>query len=96
MANTQNGLSFIACLMLIYNSKETLSDSQKFQYLKSKLKGQAAQLVTNYSLTDANYRYALDALKARYNNKRIIVNAHIKALFNQPFVKNETSAALRK
>ena len=26
------------------NSKETLSDSQKFQYLKSKLKGQVAQL----------------------------------------------------
>lgn len=89
-------MEFIALFKAHIDNKPRLSKVQKFQYLKSKLDGEAAQLLRNYSLTDANYTIALDALTARYENKRVIANAHLKMLFSQASVKVESSATLRK
>lgn len=89
-------MEFIALFRAHIHNKERLTNAQKFQYLKSKLDGEAAQLVKNYSLTDANYPIALASLTARYENQRLIAYAHLKALFGIPAVKIETSASLRR
>lgn len=89
-------MEFYALFDAHIHSKPRLTDSQKFQYLKSKLDGEAAQLVRNYALTDANYALARQALLSRYQNNRVIANAHLKALFNQPTVKVESTINLRK
>lgn len=89
-------MEFIGLFRAHIHNKERLTNAQKFQYLKSKLDGEAAQLVKNYPLTDANYPIALASLTARYENQRLIAYAHLKALFGIPAVKGETSASLRR
>lgn len=76
--------------------RRDLSGAQKLHYLKSFLEGEAAQLVRPYCVSDGNYRIAWAALDTRYNNKRLLVNAHFKRLFGQPSVSGEWAHELRQ
>lgn len=51
----------------IHNNK-SLSGSQKLQYLKSCVKGEAASLIKSFTVTDANYREAWMLLEEQYDN----------------------------
>ncbi|KAK9680383.1 putative peptidase (DUF1758) [Popillia japonica] len=51
-------------LSLIHNSK-TLSNIQKYQYLKVALKGEAAQVIESLPVSDKNYNTAWELLKNR-------------------------------
>lgn len=88
-------MEFIALFTSHIDKRERLTDSQKFQYLKSKLDGEAAQLLRNIPITDANYKPALEKLTSRYNNCRVISNAHFSTLFAQPEIKSESRVAYR-
>ncbi|XP_011858178.1 PREDICTED: uncharacterized protein LOC105555746 [Vollenhovia emeryi] len=79
---------------LIHSNRE-LNDTQRFHYLKSSLKGDAAEVVSSLEMTGDNYRDAWARLKERYDNKRLIQN-HIKAIFDLPVVKREDGAAIRQ
>lgn len=80
---------------LVHNNK-SLSGSQKLHYLKSSVEGEAAQLIRSYSITEANYSEAWAALATRYQNKRLIVNSHLKNILELPKLKLESASALRK
>ena len=73
-----------------------LSDSEKLNYLKVCLVGNAAKLITSVTITDANYGIAMKLLHERYENKRCIVQAHLKAIWTQPPMRNESAVDLRK
>ena len=45
---------------------------------------------------DANYGIAMKLLHERYENKRCIVQAHLKAIWTQPPMRNESAVGLRK
>lgn len=55
----------------------SIPDVQKFHYLKTSLEGEARALLKNVTVTAANYETAWTTLKARYENKRLLVNAHL-------------------
>jgi len=57
---------------------------EKFTYLQSVLYGDALRLVTGLSLTDQNYKEALQILEQRYGNKQTIVNSHMSELVSLP------------
>lgn len=59
---------------------------QKFQYLKSSLKGEAAGLISSLLISEENYTKALQILTTRYENKTIIVNHHLKNFINHPTI----------
>jgi len=74
----------------------TLTNVQKFDYLKEYLKGEAHLIVNNLELTDANYQIAIDELKKRYGKKQVMIDAHFDKLHSlQPVKDGSDVPALR-
>ena len=89
-------MSFFDLFNAAVNSNTQLSDSEKFNYLRACLKGDAAKLICSVSITDANYAIALGLLTDRYANKRSIVQAHLQSIWSQSSMKVESASGLRK
>ena len=77
-----------------YNTQ--LSNSEKLNYLRGCVKGDAAKLFSSLTITDANYSIAQRLLTERYENIRSIVNAHLKAICSQAYFYTESGSAQRK
>lgn len=80
---------------LIHNDSSLL-DIQKFHYLKSCLKGEAANILHCLEISANNYIVAWEMLENRYNNRRIIVQNHIKAICDLPVATKENHIVLRQ
>ena len=78
------------------HAEHSLSDSQKLNYLKRSLRGEAAKVISEFSITDGNYKAARELLCARFENKRCILRARFQALYSYPSLKSENPSALRK
>ena len=74
------------------DSNPNLSGVDKFNYLHSRLEGDALEVIGGMTLTNANYDKAKDILKERYGRQDVIVNAHYKSLVNLPVSSSTTSA----
>lgn len=65
--------SFFDMFNSLIHSNREISDTQKFHYLRSSLKGDAAEIVSSLEISGSNYADAWTRLKKRYDNKRLIV-----------------------
>ena len=63
----------------------SLSNVDKFNYLRSYLESTAADAIAGLSLTSANYAEAVDTLK-KFGNARSIVDKHMDGLLRLPIV----------
>ncbi|GFX15121.1 uncharacterized protein TNCV_2480351 [Trichonephila clavipes] len=77
-------------------NNNTLSDSQKLQYLKLSVKGEAATLLQSIQITNDNYKRAWNALTKCYENEAEIIHATLNKLVSQPILKQESASGLRK
>jgi len=77
----------------IIHSNTSLSNTQRFQYLRALLTGDA--VISLLELSDANYDVA-SILRKRYDNKRMIVQTHISAIFDLPIMTRENAVELRR
>lgn len=75
---------------LIHDSK-TIATVHKLHYLKSSVTGEAERVIRHFQITALNYTPAWEMLIQRYDNKRILVNSHIKSLFNQPRMNQDSA-----
>jgi hypothetical protein len=66
----------------------------KFNFLISKLEGEAKASLLGLTSSNDNYTKAKDILRLRYNQPRKVITAHYKALMNLP-VANATRSSLR-
>lgn len=82
-------------LSLIHNSTE-IDNVQKFHYLRSSLSGSALLVIKSLALSSGNYNVAWELLENRYNNNRLLVQNHVKALFSITSLNKESSAHIRK
>jgi len=64
--------------------RHNYSPIDKFNYLKSKLKGEALSAISGYELSVDNYRVRVDVLKQRFGNPQLIVDAHYQNLSRLP------------
>lgn len=71
------------------HSNTSLSDIQRFHYLKSPIKGEAAETIASIEISQVHYNDAWSRLTKRYDNKRVAVQNHIKAIFDLPNVRKE-------
>lgn len=94
--NYRDWPSFNDLYQSLIHKNPDLSNIQKFHYLKSNLTGEAEVLLKQFPLTDANYEKAFELLESRYNNKRLIVNAHLIRLFNQKKLTSESAKGMRE
>lgn len=67
---------------------ESLSDVKRLHHLNSCVKGAAENLISNLPVTDANFKIAWATLVKRYDNKRDLINEHLKTLFSLPIVSD--------
>ncbi|VDI51319.1 Hypothetical predicted protein [Mytilus galloprovincialis] len=58
----------------------SLTNIQKFSYLKSQVHSEAAQCISGLSLSNANYEHAIILLKERYGQTQTIINAYMQNL----------------
>ncbi|XP_011883833.1 PREDICTED: uncharacterized protein LOC105570983, partial [Vollenhovia emeryi] len=79
----------------IIHNNDTLTTTQKFYYLRSCLSGEAARALDTLEASDANYGVAWDILRARFENKSIIVHNHLRALFELPQISKDSYVSLR-
>ena len=75
--------------------KASYSPVDKFNYLKSKLRGDALSAISGYELSNSNYSVVVDVLKQRFGNPQLIVDAHYRSLSYLPMATNQT-ASLRQ
>ncbi|XP_072934980.1 uncharacterized protein [Epargyreus clarus] len=80
-------------LSLIHKNK--LSDVQKLHYLKACTTGEARNTIKNYQMIASNYSTAWEALKKRYSQKRLTVDAILKRLFSNKKIVNQSPSHLK-
>ncbi|XP_062535153.1 uncharacterized protein LOC134204342 [Armigeres subalbatus] len=78
---------------LIHNNVQ-LTAIDKFTYLRSSVFGDALQEVSSVDLSGDNYEVAWKALEKKYENKKLIVKAHLDAIFAVEPVRRENFEAL--
>ncbi|XP_067639413.1 uncharacterized protein [Eurosta solidaginis] len=88
--------SFRDMFTAVYKNHPKLSTAQKLYHLRLKTKGQAGLIVKQYPLSDNNFELAWEALKSRYENKRILVDNQLKTLFNLPTIFAESGEQIQK
>ena len=73
-----------------------ISPVEKFNYLNSLLEGPASRAIQGLSLTDANYRSAVEILQERFGRPQQIISAHMDELLKIPNCSGtERSTSLR-
>lgn len=93
--NVEQWSSFHDLFNSMVHNKNNISNVQKMHYLRACLEGEAENLIRSYNVTDANYEEAWDVLNQRYNQKRIIINAHMDKFLNLSKSVTESADALR-
>lgn len=79
----------------LINSNNSIQTISKFHYLRSSLEGSALVVIKSIEFTSENYSIAWDLLRKRYDNKNILINNHLKALFSLELLSKESYKALR-
>ena len=76
----RNGKALLDSFKAAIHSSATLSNIDKFNYLRCYVAGEALNTIEGVSLTIGNYGKALELLEDRYGNKQAIITAHVKNL----------------
>ncbi|XP_011861271.1 PREDICTED: uncharacterized protein LOC105558287, partial [Vollenhovia emeryi] len=80
----------------LIHTNEDLSEIEKFHYLRSSLQGKAAEIIKSIDTTTDNYNEAWEAVKERFDNKRWIIQKHLRAIFEAPPLIKENHNNLRE
>lgn len=88
--------SFYQLFAALIINNATISDIQKFMYLKSYLKGEPLHLIEPVNLTHDNFKVALNILIDRYQNQFAIINLLINNLVDLPNLIKCTASSLRE
>ena len=79
----------------IHNNR-SLSNIEKFNYLRSLLQGPALDAIAGLTLTDANYNEAVQVLTSRFGNKQLIIDRYMELLLSvETVVSDSNLRALR-
>ncbi|XP_071576253.1 uncharacterized protein [Temnothorax nylanderi] len=80
----------------IIHANASLSNIHKLQYLRAAVSGNASAVIGSLEMSDANYAVAWNLLKERYDNKRVIVQTHIRSIVDLPVMNRENASELRQ
>ncbi|XP_037959094.1 uncharacterized protein LOC119688490 [Teleopsis dalmanni] len=86
---------FISMFGTIVDDSTELSNLEKLQHLRSCLKGSALDAIKSLEISDTNYAKSLHILSKRFDNKRLIFQAHIKEIFGLRRVEPNAVSDLR-
>lgn len=92
----QNWLEFRDTFISLIHSRENMDNINKLHYLRASLKGSALLVIDNLDFRAENYDAAWKLLCSRYDNKRLLVNNHVRELFNVEPMRNESYLSVRR
>lgn len=75
----------------IIHANTSINNVQKLQYLWSSLTGDASKVITSLEISDLNYEVAWRLLQERYDNRRTIVQMHVRAIMELPSMVKENA-----
>lgn len=84
----------IYCAMIHTNN--SLSDVQKFYYLRNALEGEATSLIKNLETSSSNYEIAWKIVTTRFNNTRMLIQTHTKRIFDLEPINKESAVKLKQ
>lgn len=92
-----NYQSFKETFRALVHNDLRLSAVQKFFYLKGCLKNTSLFAeISSLALTEENYDLAWELMVARYENKKALINKHIRYLFTLPKTERNSASSLRQ
>lgn len=94
--NYHEWASFCDIFSALVDKNIALSPIEKFFYLRAALSGDALNSIKCLEITANNYTVAWKSLNVRYNNKKVLVQAHVKALYDLETVSGESAVKLRQ
>ncbi|EZA62185.1 hypothetical protein X777_02810 [Ooceraea biroi] len=71
-----------------------LTRVEKLHYLRSSMQGSADQLIRSLPMTDDSLQASWDLLISRYENKRLIIQAHLDKLFDLTMTSSKSAASI--
>ena len=80
----------------LIHDDQGLSDVQKLHFLKGHVDGEAKRALEHLAVTGSNYTNAWEILEARYDQPRLLVQQHIRALIGRPQLKKESGPDLQR
>lgn len=92
----QNWLEFRETFISLIHSRHDIDNINKLHYLRASLKGNALLVIDNLDFKAENYESAWNLLCSRYDNKRLLVNNHVKELFNVEPMRSESCSYIRR
>ena len=93
--NVTEWQTFWDCFESSVHTNTTLSDVQKFSYLRSLLHDEAASCIGGFQLTHLNYTKAIDLLRERFGQSHKISSAYMQSLLELPRPDNSTHSLQR-
>ncbi|CAF4958511.1 unnamed protein product [Pieris macdunnoughi] len=88
--NYNQWVSFKDLFTETIHSNPSLSNAQKLQFLKSKVKGEPEKLIQHLQVSSDNYLISWNILSHRYDNKRLIFTSHLNNLLNIPNIQYQS------
>ena len=76
--------------------QKPISDTEKMQYLKTSLTGQAKAAISGMGFSSQSYYHAWDILCEKYGRSDFIVNAQFKKILTHPPVRHDDSTSIVK
>ncbi|XP_043263018.1 uncharacterized protein LOC122403528 [Colletes gigas] len=80
----------------LINQNTVLSNIERFHYLRSAVKGDAARALKALPMSDENYTAAWKLLCERYEDTNELIDFHVGALFDLPTLPKDSPASLRQ
>ncbi|KAF9420397.1 hypothetical protein HW555_003319, partial [Spodoptera exigua] len=74
----------------------SLSNAQKLQFLKGKLRGEPERLIQHLQISSSNYSLSWAILTNRYDNTRLIFTAHANTLLNVPNLQQQSANGIKR
>lgn len=93
---TDKWLEFRDLYLSLIHDNEDLDNICKFHYLKSYLEGDASVVIKSVSVSAETYPIAWSLLRERYDNKRLLINQHLKCLFGIEPLSRESDKGIRQ
>ncbi|XP_049868956.1 uncharacterized protein LOC126368838 [Pectinophora gossypiella] len=92
----ENWLEFRDTFSSLVHSNDGFDEISKFHYLRASLEGSAAVVIQSIEFSAINYSIAWKLLCERFDNKRLLVQNHVSALFNIETITKECSVTLKR
>ncbi|KAK2578328.1 hypothetical protein KPH14_012629 [Odynerus spinipes] len=89
-------LLFKDAFTTMIHQREGLTPIQKFQYLRSALRGEALIVIGGLETSAENYENAWELLTNAYENTKLLINTHLNHLLDFPIITKDKPASLKQ